>query len=506
MLNVIDAFLNKITMYRLVLYYLLVLLGAAVFFAFLHILPYNPLAIIFSATVLLAVCWVTNRIFSTVFGAPVNFESNYITALILALIITPAFSFHGLIFLVWAGILAMASKYILAIRKKHIFNPAAIAVVLTAFAINQSATWWIGSLVMLPLVFLGGLLIIKKTQREALVISFFVVSVLTIALFGILNNNNLVSLLSKVFFNSSLFFFAFVMLVEPQTTPPTKNLQMIYGIIVGILFAPQIHVGSLYSTPELVLVIGNLFSYIVSPKEKLILKLKEKLQISPDTVDFIFSLKNKFEYTPGQYMEWTLAYDRGDSRGNRRYFTLASSPTEDNIRLGVKLYQPSSGFKKALFNMSDQNSIVASQLAGEFILPKDKTQKIVFIAGGIGITPFRSILKYLIDTGEKRDIVVLYSNKNAVEIVYQDILDQAKDKFKIKTVYALTDLSTILEDWMGRKGRVNEVMIKEEVPDYAERIFYLSGPHAMVAGFEQTLKKMGIKKNQIKIDFFPGYA
>lgn len=506
MLNVIDAFLNKITMYRLVLYYLIVLFGAAVIFGFLHLLPYNPLAIIFSTTVLITVCWATNKIFSKVSRIPVNFESSYITALILALIITPTFSFRGLIFLVIAGILAMSSKYILVIRKKHIFNPAAIAVVLTAFGINQSATWWVGSLVMLPFVFLGGLLIIKKTKREALVMSFFIASVLTIALFGILNNNNLVSLLGNVFFNSSLFFFAFVMLVEPLTTPPTKNLQMIYGIIVGILFTPQTHVGSLYSTPELALVAGNLFSYIVSPKEKLILKLKKKLQISPDTADFIFSLKNKLEFTPGQYMEWTLAYDKGDSRGSRRYFTLASSPTEDNIRLGVKLYQPSSGFKKALYNMSDQTSIIASQLAGEFTLPKNKTQKIVFIAGGIGITPFRSMLKYLLDIGEKRDIVVFYSNKNASEIVYKDILDQAKERFNLKTVYTLTDLSVIPEDWMGRKGRVDEVMIKEEIPDYNERIFYLSGPHAMVSGFEQTLKKMGTKKKQIKVDFFPGYA
>jgi len=123
MLNFIDNFLNRITMYRLVLYCLLGLLAVAMVFGFFGILPYNPIYILGSAVFITAICLVTNIVFSKVFNAPTNVESVYITALILALIITPLtpvnLSQH-ILFLFWASVWAMASKYIFAIGKKHI--------------------------------------------------------------------------------------------------------------------------------------------------------------------------------------------------------------------------------------------------------------------------------------------------------------------------------------------------------------------------------------------------
>ena len=93
---------------------------------------------------------------------PTNVESTYISALILALIITPLQSYNDLWFLGWAAVLAMASKYILGIKGKHLFNPVAFAVALTYFTINQSASWWVGNATMLPFVLVGGLLVVRK--------------------------------------------------------------------------------------------------------------------------------------------------------------------------------------------------------------------------------------------------------------------------------------------------------------------------------------------------------
>ena len=155
-------------MYRLVLYYLLVLLGAAALFGFVGVLPFSPATLAFSTLVILGVCWVTNYVFAKGFGATTNVESVYITALILALIITPVVStdYAGIGFLIFASAWAMASKYIFAIGKKHIFNPAAFGIALSAIAINQSATWWVGgNLMLLPIVFVGGLLIVRKIHR-----------------------------------------------------------------------------------------------------------------------------------------------------------------------------------------------------------------------------------------------------------------------------------------------------------------------------------------------------
>ena len=131
MFKKIDGILNKMTMYRAVLYCLLLLLAAAFGLSFFNLLAFEPFDLIASAVFILAACFFANAIFAWAYNAPSNVESVYITALILALIITPAkLSFNNLLFLSWVSLLAMASKYIIAVGKKHLFNPAAISLVL----------------------------------------------------------------------------------------------------------------------------------------------------------------------------------------------------------------------------------------------------------------------------------------------------------------------------------------------------------------------------------------
>lgn len=471
----VDDFLNGITMYRLVLYVLIGYLAAALVLSFFKLLPFSPVNLTVSVGVLIIICWITNKIFARIFNAPTNLESVYITALILSLIITPINAVSQLPFLFSVSVLAISSKYILAINRKHIFNPAAFGVFLSFLIFKFGASWWIGNTYMLIPVLIGGFLIMKKLQRFGLVLIFFAVYIL-------LAGPQVISTLLE----SPILFFSFIMLTEPQTTPPRKNLQIIYGGLTGLI--------SVFQTPEIALLAGNIFAYIVSPKEKLLLKLKEKIQIGPDIYEYVFNGKLKF--LAGQYLEWTLGQKKPDSRGSRRYFTIASSPTENFLKIGVKFYQNGSSFKKNLLSLNTSDLLVASQLSGEFILPKDPNKKLVFIAGGIGITPFRSMIKYLIDTNQKRDIILLYSNKTVSDIVYKKVFDEALQKLGTKTVYVSTDTM----------GFIDEDMIKKEVSDFKERAFYISGPHSMVDAFEKTLKTMGISGNQIKIDFFPGYA
>jgi Na+-transporting NADH:ubiquinone oxidoreductase subunit NqrB len=265
----IDYYLDHITMYRLVLYVLIVFIVAAAIFGIFGLVPFSFISIIFSATFLVFISWLTNNIFSIVFKAPTNIESVFITSLILALIITPFKSANGLIFLAWAAIWGTASKYIFAIGKKHIFNPAAVAVLLTSMVIGQAASWWIGTKYFIPFVFLGGILIVRKIRKIDMVYSLIMTVLITTFIFAVSKNLNVFTAFNNILFNSSLFFFAFVMFTEPLTSPPTKNLQIIYGILVGILFTPQFHIGGLYFTPELALICGNVFSYLVSPKYRL---------------------------------------------------------------------------------------------------------------------------------------------------------------------------------------------------------------------------------------------
>jgi ferredoxin-NADP reductase len=505
MLKLIDKFLNQITMYRLVLYYMSFLLVVALILGFFGFVPYTPLDMLVSAVFIEAVCILVNAIFARVFAAPSNSESVYTTGLILAFIVSPAQPFANLVFLGWVAVLAMASKYIIAIHKKHIFNPAALAVALTAVALNQSANWWVGSLYMAPFVLIGGLLMIRKIRRADLVLSFFIAAIATILGFNFLKGGNYLLVLEHALFYSPILFFSCVMLTEPATTPPTKNLRIFYGALIGFLFAPFIHIASVYSTPELALLAGNIMAYIVSPKKKLILELKEKRLVATDVYEFLFKPNHKLHFKSGQYMEWTLGHDTQDSRGMRRYFTIASSPEEEYIGMGVKFYPHSSSFKQSMLSLNPGDTIVASQLAGDFVLPKDKSTKLAFIAGGIGVTPFRSMIKYLVDKKEKRDVVLLYSNKTPADIAYKDIFDQAGQQLGIKTFYTVTD-TPAPKNWQGECGMCDERMIKRLVPDYKDRIFYLSGPQVMVVAVDELLRKMGVKKSQIKKDFFPGLA
>lgn len=226
----------------------------------------------------------------------------------------------------------------------------------------------------------------------------------------------------------------------------------------------------------------------------MVLKLIEKTQLTPDVVAFKFE-GDKIDRKAGQYFEWTLEHNNPDERGIKRYFTISSSPTEDFYMLTTKFYEKPSSFKKVLRELEVGGEILVDELQGEFILPDDQDKKIVWIAGGIGITPFRSMAKYLLDTGEKRDIILLYSNKNEGEIVFKELFDKAGEA-GIKTVYINTD----------QDGYIDEEIVKNQIPDWEERLFYVSGPEAMVEAFEKWLLAMGVTEENLKRDYFDNYT
>jgi glycine betaine catabolism B len=506
MITKLDHFLDSLTMYRLVLYYLIALVLVAIGLCATGRLPYDPVAVAFSASFLVAVCWVANVVFARVFEAPTNVESAYITGLILALILTPVGTPHAILLLGWAGVLAMASKYILAWRRQHIFNPAAIAVVITAVGLGQAASWWVGNSLLLPAVIIGGILVVRRIKRFRLVFSFLIVGVVGEMVINLLTHTSISNGAHQILLQSPLFFLAFVMLTEPATVPPTTKQQVGYGGLVGLLFLPQMHIGNVFSTPELALVAGNAIGYAVSPRIRLQLRLKQISKLTPSASDFAFIPDRPLRFKPGQYLEWTLPHANTDARGNRRYFTIASSPTEPHLHIGVRFYSEGSSFKQALAAMDNRSQLMASHLAGDFVLPRDAKQKMAFIAGGIGITPYRSMIKYLVDAKEKRDLTLLYSVTHPEDVAYRDVLDQARRDLGVKIVYAVADSKSVPSNWQGEVGVVDAAMIQRQVPDYRERLFYISGPPPMVEGIKKTLRGLGVHRRNIKTDFFPGYV
>ena len=505
MIRMIDSILNSITMYRVVLYGLIFLAVVTFVLGASGHLFYTPLQQSISLLTLLVTCFAANWLCAKAIKAPTNVESFAITALILFFLIDPGQKMTDVYVYVMAAAIAMTSKYVFAWRGKHLFNPAAIAAFMLGMLGYGSVSWWIASDVTLPFVLVVGLFIVRKIRRFTLFFSFVGAALLSIAASSLKNGLPVLPTLLESFVAWPILFLGTVMLTEPLTTPPVKKLQIAYGAIIGLLFGVHFNIGPVFSTPELAILVGNIFSFIVSPKMKLLLTLEKRQQIAEDTYEFLFHPNRSYAFAAGQYMEWTIPHHRPDSRGNRRYFTIASSPTEKSLRLVVRIGKTRSSFKEKLLSMKPKEVIVASQLSGDFTLPKEKDQKLVFIAGGIGFTPFISMIKYLLDQKERRDITLFYVNKVEADIAFKELFVQAEQEIGLKTKYVLTKTDAIPQHWTGLVGRMSEKMIQKEVPDFKERRFYLSGPNAMVDAYKHLLAKLGVPKQNIVTDYFPGF-
>jgi ferredoxin-NADP reductase len=503
--NIVDRALNRVTMYQLMLYYAAGLTAIACVLGSFRILPQHPTSLAFSLVLIGFTCWATNRLFAAWLRVPVNSESVYITALLLALVMAPvtAGNLPGAAGLMVASIVAIASKFVLAVRGKHIFNPVAIGVAVSALALNQPPTWWVGgNEALLPFVLAGGLLVARKVQR------FDMIGVYILANLAATLANTAPAMygmaLKATFLYSPLLFAGFAMLTEPLTAPHGRASRLAYGAIVGALSSPDIRIGGLYLTPEIAFLVGNLFAFAVSPKGRFKLTLLRIEKMASGCYDFVFKPDRRLAFRPGQFLDWTLDVPDPDGRGNRRSFTIASAPTEEEVRLGVKFHSNPSAFKRSLAAMSPGDAIYGSQIAGSFTLPRNPDEKLAFIAGGIGITPFRSMVHELINRREERPIVLLYGNNTLDEVAYKEVLERARRELGIRTVYAVAG-NEATEPGI-HKGFIDETLIRREIPDFLERTFYLSGPRGMVLRFEYVLKGLGVARSRIRVDFFPGYA
>jgi ferredoxin-NADP reductase/Na+-transporting NADH:ubiquinone oxidoreductase subunit NqrB len=486
MLKALDRWINNTTMYRLTLYCLMGVSLGAVVLGGLGWLPYAPVRLVSSGVLMVVAAYILNRVLAKMWSAPANPESTLITALILFLIMPPARNLAEAGGLVLITAVAICSKYVFAYRHRHLFNPAAVGAFLAPWLTGSAVLWWVGAPAMLPLTLLAGILIVKKIRRWGLVAAFTGAAVVSAA------SRQWGLAITDLFIAWPLVFFGTVMLTEPITTPPTRKLQLVYGAIVGLLFTAPFSFGPVYGTPELALLIGNLFSWLTSLKRRLALKVQEVAQLAPEVYHFTFNQPAPFKYRPGQYLEWTFPHKGSDSRGIRRYFTIASAPGEP-LSIGVKIGQQASSFKQALRALKPGDKVTAGELGGDFVWPKDTSTPLVWIAGGIGITPFRAMAKDMLARPEKRQIILFYCVPSAKEAVYLDIFEEA-EKLGLKTV-VLTD----------KDGFLTPEKVTSEMPEWQTSQYYLSGPNAMVVAYKKLLKEMGILRRQIKTDYFPGY-
>jgi ferredoxin-NADP reductase len=235
----------------------------------------------------------------------------------------------------------------------------------------------------------------------------------------------------------------------------------------------------------------------------MILSIKKIRQETTRVSTFIFSPDAPLACRAGQHISMRLPHENPDNRGTIRSFSLSSSPTENY--LSITTDQGESSFKKKLFSLTVGDTIEARGPGGGFILREEDPGQHIMIAGGIGITPFRSMLTYASDTHLSMPIRVLYSNRMPEEIIFRDYLDELTTKtHSIKIIITITRRERSSTVWNGRTGRIDEALIRE--CSTGRDRYYVCGSVPFVESMVVLLGTMGIGSDRVHYEKFTGYA
>ncbi|TAH35168.1 hypothetical protein EYC59_02470 [Candidatus Saccharibacteria bacterium] len=493
-----QQFINSVTMYRLVVLVLGVISAAALVLSVAGVLSYSIGGLVLSLGIILGASYGGSRLFAYTFSTKHNPESWLITALILFLLLLPPHDLRGSIGIALAAFIAVGSKYLLAWRRRHIFNPAAIALVIVGLIGIAHAGWWVATPPLLPFLLVGGGLVVWKIRRFAVVGTFFVVSLTTLAISALVHQQDVVTTLQSAITSYPLIFLGTIMLTEPLTMPPTRRWQFVYVILVGILAHAQL---AWWLTPALALCFGNLIAFATSQRQSIRLRLQEVRNLAPNTYEVLFEPLARYHWAPGQYLELSLPHSKFDAHGTRRVFSIASTPASEVLRLGITHSEAISTFKQALIHTPPGTELTATYIGGDFTLSQSG-RPFVFLAGGIGLTPFRALLQQLIEQHDKRPVTLFYCARTPDALVWSDFLAHATQAIPLHVVPVVSQPDT---KWRGETGRLSSEILDRAQLDLIHSDIYVSGPPPFVSSALDLLHAKGVPRQQIKTDYFSGY-
>jgi ferredoxin-NADP reductase len=233
-------------------------------------------------------------------------------------------------------------------------------------------------------------------------------------------------------------------------------------------------------------------------------RIKEKRDVAKRTLMVVFDLLGEeVDFRPGQYFWVTLLdppYD--DEKGPRRHITVVTSPTERGV-LGLATRLRDSAFKRSLAELPEGTEVEVEQPKGSFVLPQETDRHYVFIAGGIGITVFRSMLRYIADEGLPHRVTLVHSNRDRESTAFYDELRELEAANpNLEIVFTMTQDS----GWEGETRRIDAEMLHDYLGEELESYTYLiAGPPAMVDGVAEALQGAGIPEDQVLPARFSGY-
>ncbi|TLM82332.1 oxidoreductase [Pseudarthrobacter sp. NamE2] len=495
----LDTALGRFTMYRFVLLVLAVLAVYSLVLEVLGWLTFGIPEMLAHLALCLGLTYASNRALAALFRVRPHSESSVITGLLLYFLFWPSFQAMDVAGVALACLLASASKYALAWRGRHIFNPAALGAFAVAFTGLNVATWWAATPAMLWLLVPGVLLVLYRTRKMLMATVFTVVatSIITVELLraGMAAGMGVYQALAQ---RPVLFFVGF-MLTEPLTLPPRRWQQLVLAAVVGVVFAMPYNLGFLANSPEAALLLGNLLAFLAGQRGGVKLRFAGRRTLTPSTTEFSFEPSRPVRFIPGQYMELDLPHDKSDRKGRRRVFSMTGAPTEGLVKFGVRTAEPLSAAKKVLLALKPGDELTATSVGGDFVLPRDPRRAVLLIAAGIGITPF---LSHLASGGlRERDTVLLLLARSAEEIAYAEELRASG----VRVLVRLADGSEPPPDFTAIPGgyRLDADRLKSLVPDISGREVYISGSPASVASLRRAARAAGARR--VHVDSFSGY-
>lgn len=507
----LENILDKYTMYQVIGACLLGLNAIAFLFSLANLLSFSAINYLINLVVIFSSGWLTHYICQKLFKSHDGLESTVISLLIIGLIVYPDISLGNLFFVSFISFFAITSKYVIIHRDRHVFNPVALALFVAGLLGYLGAEWWIANRLMIFFTLVVGALVLIKIRRLKIALLFVITSTIFNLIYLLTVSTSPVSFadilknLTLLYLSYPLVFFVSFMFTEPNAFPSTYKKQLFYGGLVSFLFSVPYNIGHVvYGTPELALLIGNLFTRVVDKNAKYILTLKEKIFHNNNIVEYIFKSDKPVNFIEGQYMEWVLPHSHADSRGIKRTFSLVTA-TDNNHQVGfaVKHLANGSSYKKALLNLSINEKIYASGVAGDFTNVKTEKFHKVYLAGGIGITPFISMLRKAIIKKQPINASLINCLNNRSDYAWSDTINQAK-KLGLTVFTVYSDANEKIDSANNEfSGYINQVILSRAQKSPTD-FFYVSGPALFVEKSKELLSSMGIKNNKIITDYFSG--
>ncbi|MDR5728982.1 MAG: FAD-dependent oxidoreductase [Terriglobia bacterium] len=235
------------------------------------------------------------------------------------------------------------------------------------------------------------------------------------------------------------------------------------------------------------------------------IKLVGSETIAEGTMAFHFTRPSGFDFRAGQAIDITLIHpSETDPEGNTRAFSIASPPFEDGLTVATRMRD--SAFKRVLRNAQPGIEVRVEGPSGSLTLHKNAAKPAVFLAGGIGITPFVSIVRQAMKDKPNHQLYLFYSNRRPEDAPFLDILRSvAQEHPKFHFVATMTKMEASSRTWTGETGMVDAGMVFRHVPDPVGPIYYIAGPPAMVVAMRQMLLAAKVDEDDVRTEEFPGY-